>query len=215
MAKVLITNNWNLAKVQGEWTFYFIVSSWYIYPKRDGERAIENLEPVENLEEQVQEKILMKIEDFKELFNIEEERYNNNNSFSLNIEFEGNKSNRWILDEPTERRKLWEELQKVFNFLKENWIEFTLLDWLGQRWEIFLLEGGRKIRDVYEENYEKMKIRYWAEWLEIINDDVYKWKVWIMKYIFLLAEGGRKEEEIDFSKLIHFCNKIIERNRLD
>ena len=215
LERVFITDNWNLAKVQGEWTFYFIISSWYIYPKRDGERAKENLEPVENIEKQVQEKILNKLETFKELFNIEEERYNNNNSFCLNITFEGNKSNRWILDEPTERREIGEEIKKVFNLLKDNWIDLSFLDWLWQRWEIFIREWWRKIRDYYEEDYEGMKLRYWEEWLEIINDDVYKWKVWLMEYIFLLCQGGKKEEEIDFTKLIHFCQKIIDRNRLD
>ena len=212
MAKVLITNNWNLAKVQGEWTFYFIVSSWYIYPKRDGERALENLEPVENIEKQVQEKIKYKIKDFKELFNLEDniEEKHNNKSFTLSINFEWNKSNRWIKDESPARADIGEELKKVFEFFKQNWIDLFL-----DCWEIFLREGWRKIRDVYQEDYEGMKLRYWEEWLEIVNEDVYKWKFWLMEYIFLNCEGNKKEEYIDFTKLINFCQKIVDRNRLD
>jgi len=64
---VFVTKEGNLAVVQGDKTFYF-VQQLNVVPKDDGEWAKENLEPVENLEEQVQQKSKEAIELLHRLF---------------------------------------------------------------------------------------------------------------------------------------------------
>ena len=195
--QIYITENWNLAKVQGEWTFYYLISSGYIYPKRDGERAVENLEPVENLEEQVQEKIRKNINTFKELFNVKEEDKEKNSNKIL-VTLDGNKTN-WFVSR--------DEASRIFSIINEK--TSKNVEVVTQQEDVFIYAWGKIIKNIKGGGKYIISSRWFLNFQEDGDS-------WVSNTSIIIIEKMIKEQsieisknvEVDFWELIDFINSL-------